>query len=96
MIVGGGCVLTSRDSCTDVSVWGGMCLAALRGMVASSGTPRCSIAQSDQGWVMIIQNEHCSVMQVFSTAASARRAVDRMLEFFDSMNAQPPRTRQVA
>jgi hypothetical protein len=73
-----------------------MCLAQLGGMVPSSGIPHYSIAQSDQGWVLIIQNEHCSVMQVFSTAASARRAVDRMLEFFDSISAQPPRTRQVA
>jgi hypothetical protein len=35
-------------------------------------------------------------MQVFSSASSARRAVDRMLEFFDVMSAQAPRTRQVA
>jgi hypothetical protein len=35
-------------------------------------------------------------MQVFETAASARRAVDRMLEFFETMSAQPPRSRRVA
>jgi len=58
--------------------------------VRSSGSPpHYNIAQTDQGWVLIIQNETCSVMQVFDTASSARRAVDRMLEFFDTMSAQP-------
>jgi hypothetical protein len=67
-------------------------------MVATSSVspPRHSIAQTEQGWVLVIQDEHCSVMQVFSTAASARRAVDRMLEFFHTMSAQSPRERRVA
>jgi hypothetical protein len=63
---------------------------------SSVSPPHYNIAQTDKGWVLVIQNEHCSVMQVFETAASARRAVDRMLEFFDTMSAQPPRTRRVA
>jgi hypothetical protein len=64
---------------------------------ASSGSlPQYNIAQTDRGWVLVIQNEHCSVMQVFGSADSARRAVDRMLEFFDTMSAQPPRGRQVS
>ena len=58
--------------------------------------PGYSIAQTEQGWVLVIQDEHCSVMQVFSSAASARRAVDRMLEFFHTMSAQSPRARQAA
>ncbi|HVQ16862.1 MAG TPA: hypothetical protein VMS40_24835 [Vicinamibacterales bacterium] len=67
-------------------------------MVSTSvvSPPRHSIAQTEQGWVLVIQDEHCSVMQVFSTAASARRAVDRMHEFFHSMSAQSPRPRKVA
>ena len=67
-------------------------------MVATSpvSPPRHSIAQTEQGWVLVIQDEHCSVMQVFSTAASARRAVDRMHEFFHTMSAQSPRERKVA
>jgi len=67
-------------------------------MVSTSAVspPRHSIAQTEQGWVLVIQDEHCSVMQVFSTAASARRAVDRMLEFFHTMSAQSPRARKVA
>jgi hypothetical protein len=67
-------------------------------MVSTSvaSPPRHSIAQTERGWVLVIQDEHCSVMQVFSTAASARRAVDRMLEFFHSMSAQSPCARKVA
>jgi hypothetical protein len=63
-------------------------------MVAPSSpdSPRYRISQTEQGWVLTIQNEHCSVMQVFSTASSARRAVDRMLEFFHVMSAQSPTT----
>ena len=63
---------------------------------SSVSPPHYNIAQTEQGWVLVIQNEHCSVMQVFDTASSARRAVDRMLEFFDTMSAQPPRSRRVA
>jgi hypothetical protein len=75
-----------------------MGLAMSRSMVAPSlaSPPRHSIAQTEQGWVLVIQDEDCSVMQVFSSASSARRAVDRMLEFFQVMRAQSPRARQVA
>jgi hypothetical protein len=58
--------------------------------------PRHTIVQTEKGWVLVIQDEHCSVMQVFSTASSARRAVDRMHEFFRTMSAQPPRECKVA
>jgi hypothetical protein len=74
-----------------------MALASSLRMVAPSSVspPHYNITRADRGWVLVIQNEHCSVMQVFATAASAQRAVDRMLEFFDTMSAQPPRS-QVA
>lgn len=58
--------------------------------------PRHTIAQTVKGWVLVIQDEHCSVMQVFSTASSARRAVDRMHEFFRTISAQSPRECKVA
>ena len=64
--------------------------------MSSVSPPLYNIAQTDRGWVVVIQNEHFSVMQVFSTASSARRAVDRMLEFFHTMSEQPPRSRQIA
>ena len=59
-------------------------------------SPRCTIAQTERGWVLMIQDDRCSVMQVFRTASSARRALDRMLEFFHSMSAQRPSSRQTA
>jgi hypothetical protein len=75
-----------------------MALATRMGMVAPStlGAPHHNIAQTERGWVLVIQNEHCSVMQVFNTASAARSALDRMMEFFHTMSAQPPRSRQVA
>jgi hypothetical protein len=75
-----------------------MSLAVITSMAAPSSTsaPRYSIAPTEKGWMLVIQDEHCSVMQVFSTASSARRSVDRMLAFFDTMSAQPPRCRPVA
>ena len=59
-------------------------------------SPRYTIAPTEKGWLLTIQNEHFSVMQVFRTAATARKAVDRMTEFFHTMSAQPPRGREAA
>jgi hypothetical protein len=75
-----------------------MGFAMSRSMVApsSASAPHHSIVQTEQGWVLVIEDEHCSVMQVFSSASSARRAVDRMLEFFQVMRAQSPRARHAA
>lgn len=57
---------------------------------SSARSPRYSIAQTEKGWLLVIQNEHCSVTQVFRSAAAAGRAVDRMLEFFEAMSSQAP------
>lgn len=65
-------------------------------MPSSATPPRYSIAQTEKGWLLVIQNDQCSVMQVFSSAAAARRAVDRMLEFFDTMSSQDPGRHQAA
>jgi hypothetical protein len=62
----------------------------------SPGAPRYDIAPTEKGWRLTIQNEHCSVVQVFATATAAQLAVDRMLAFFESMSAQGPDGRQVA
>ena len=56
----------------------------------SPAPPKCTIAETEKGWLLMIQNEHFSVMQVFRTAATARQAVDRMMEFFETMSTQPP------
>jgi hypothetical protein len=62
----------------------------------SQTPPRYSIAPTEKGWLLTIQNEHFSVMQVFRTAATARQAVDRMMEFFYTMSTQPPSGREAA
>jgi hypothetical protein len=61
-----------------------------------ASSPRYHIAQTEKGWSLTVQNEHCSVVQVFNTAAAAQLAVGRMLEFFESMSTQAPGSRQVA
>jgi|SoiMethySBSTD1v2_1073268.scaffolds.fasta_scaffold84813_2 hypothetical protein len=52
--------------------------------------PRHSIAKTEKGWRLVIQNEHFSVMQVFRSESTAREAIDRMMEFFQSMSPQTP------
>jgi len=52
--------------------------------------PEYTIAQTEKGWRLRIENEHFSVMQVFRSEDNAREAVDRMMEFFHTMDSQPP------
>jgi hypothetical protein len=56
-----------------------------------TGSPRYHISETEKGWQLRIQNEHCSVVQIFRSASDARLAVDRMMEFFETMSAQAPR-----
>jgi hypothetical protein len=58
--------------------------------------PRYSIAPTERGWLLVIQDGECSVMQVFRTSAAARCAVDRMMAFFDTMRTQAPVSREYA
>ena len=58
--------------------------------------PHYSIAPTERGWLLVIQDGECSVMQVFRTSAAARCAVDRMMAFFDTMRAQAPVNREYA
>jgi hypothetical protein len=58
--------------------------------------PQYSIAPTERGWLLVIQDAECSVMQVFRTPAAARCAVDRMMSFFDTMRAQVPARREYA
>jgi flagellar motor protein MotB len=58
--------------------------------------PHYSIAPTERGWLLVIQDDECSVMQVFRTSAAARCAVDRMMSFFDTMRAQSPASREYA
>ena len=47
--------------------------------------PQCSIAHTENGWMLVIRDEECSVMQVFSSLTSAQHATDRMEGFFEDM-----------
>jgi hypothetical protein len=62
----------------------------------ASSSPSYNISQTEKGWLLQIENEHCSVMQVFRSSSDARLAVGRMLEFFESMSTQAPGARQAA
>ena len=55
-----------------------------------TSSPSYHITKTEKGWLLRIQNEHCSVVQVFRSESDARLAVDRMMEFFDVMSSQPP------
>jgi hypothetical protein len=56
----------------------------------SPASPHYTIAKTERGWRLRIENEHFSVMQVFRSEDNARDAVDRMMEFFQTMDTQPP------
>ena len=58
--------------------------------------PHYSIAPTERGWLLLIQDGDCSVMQVFRTSAAARCAVERMMSFFDTMRTQAPAERSAA
>ena len=58
--------------------------------------PHYSIAPTERGWLLVIQDGEFSVIQVFRTSAAARCAVDRMMAFFDTMRAQAPVSREYA
>jgi hypothetical protein len=62
----------------------------------SSSAPSYQISQTEKGWLLRIENEHCSAIQVFRSASAARLAVDRMTAFLETMSAQTPGSRQAA
>jgi hypothetical protein len=57
----------------------------------ATSSPSYHISETEKGWLLKIQNEHCSVVQVFRSATDARLAVDRMIEFFETMSTRAPR-----
>jgi len=62
----------------------------------ATSSPSYRISQTEKGWLLKIQNEHCSVVQVFRSEDDARLAVDRMMEFFDAMSSQLPTSDRAA
>jgi hypothetical protein len=61
-----------------------------------ASSPSYHISKTEKGWQLEIQNEHCSVIQVFRSQPDARLAVDRMMEFFDTMASQTPGSSRAA
>ena len=61
-----------------------------------TSSPSYHISETEKGWLLKIQNEHCSVVQVFRSSSDAHLAVDRMMEFFETMSTQAPRASRVA
>jgi len=61
-----------------------------------TSSPSYHISGTEKGWLLKVQNEHCSVVQVFRPASDAQLAVDRMMEFFEAMNSQLPSTDRAA
>jgi hypothetical protein len=57
----------------------------------SQTIPSYTITQTEKGWLLSIENEHCSVVQIFRSASAARLAVDRMVDFLETMSTQAPR-----
>jgi len=64
--------------------------------LVSTNYPTFDISETAKGWRLVIENEDCSVMQVFRSASSARLAVDRLTVFFETMSTQAPGARQAA
>ena len=54
-------------------------------------TPSYTITQTEKGWLLAIENERCSAVQIFRSASDARLAVDRMVDFLETMSTQAPR-----
>ena len=61
-----------------------------------TSSPSTQIFKTEKGWQLRIQNEHCSVVQVFRSESDAQLAVERMMEFFDVMSSQLPPTDRAA
>jgi hypothetical protein len=47
-----------------------------------------SISQTSNGWLLVMENEHCSLSQLFSTSRSARQAVGRSVGVLETLTAQ--------
>lgn len=46
------------------------------------------ITQTAHGWLLVIANPHCSLTQLYETAASARQAVPRSVVALETLTTQ--------
>lgn len=47
-----------------------------------------TISQTGNGWLLVIENPHCSLSQLFQSSVSARQAVDRTAFALETLTAQ--------
>ena len=59
--------------------------------MASAALPESvtyTISKTAGGWLLVIENPHCSLSQVFHSSASARQAVARTALALEALTAQ--------
>lgn len=60
-------------------------------------TVRYTISQTSHGWLLRIENDHCSLSQLFASSRTAHDAVDRTVLALETLTSQhlqrqpPPR-----
>jgi hypothetical protein len=47
-----------------------------------------TIQRTRKGWLLVIENAHCTLSQLFQTSASARQAVGRSAFALETLTAQ--------
>ena len=47
-----------------------------------------TIRQTGNGWLLVIENPHCSLSQLFQSSVSAHQAVDRTAFALETLTAQ--------
>ena len=47
-----------------------------------------TISETGNGWLLVIENPHCSLSQLFQSSLSARQAVDRTAFALETLTAQ--------
>ena len=69
--------------------------------MASAALPESvtyTISRTTRGWLLVIENPHCSLSQVFQSSSSAREAVARAalaLETLTAQHLETQRTREL-
>jgi hypothetical protein len=46
------------------------------------------IDRTSRGWILVLENEHCSITQLYPTAAAAQQAVGRSVFALETLTAQ--------
>jgi len=68
-----------------------MRLAPVTGRMAVATLPEnvtYTISQTPNGWLLVIENPHCSLSQLFASSSSARQAIDRTAFALETLTAQ--------